>query len=61
MPNIMERSVIDMRQGSYVITLPKPWIRYMRIKPKDILEVIINDDLIIRKKKTQRIKNRRPK
>jgi len=48
MPNLVERSVIDMGQGSYVITLPKPWVRYFQIQPGDKLEVISNDDLIIR-------------
>lgn len=52
MTYLIERSVIDMGQGSYIMTLPKPWIRYMRIKPKDKLEVIIKDDLIIRVKHT---------
>ena len=48
MPTLTERSVIDMRQGSYIITLPKAWVRYFGIKPGDKLQVIANGDLIIR-------------
>jgi AbrB family looped-hinge helix DNA binding protein len=51
MPTIVERSVIDMGQGSYIITLPKPWIRYMGIKPGEKLEVIANGELVIRCKR----------
>jgi len=51
MPTLVERSVIDMGQGSYVITLPKPWIRYLGIKPGERLEVITNGEIIIRRKK----------
>jgi len=51
MPTLVERSVIDMGQGSYVITLPKPWVRYFDIRPGDKLEVISNGELIIRRKK----------
>jgi len=34
-------------QGSYVITLPKDWIRYFGIKPGDKLQVISNGELRI--------------
>ena len=56
MPTLTERSVIDMGQGSYIITLPKAWIRYFGIKPGDKLEVITNDDLIIKPVKMGRAK-----
>jgi len=53
---LVERSVIDMGQGSYIITLPKPWVRYFGIKPGEKLEVISNGELIIRRKKGKRRK-----
>lgn len=56
MPTEYERRVIDMRQGSYVMTLPKPWIRYYGLKPGDRLILTINGDLTVRpldKKKRQ--------
>jgi AbrB family looped-hinge helix DNA binding protein len=37
-----------MHQGSYVITLPKAWLRYFRLKPGDTLEIIANGELTIR-------------
>jgi len=55
MPNLVERSVIDMGQGSYIITLPKPWVRYFGIKPGEKLEVISNGELIIRRKKNKHL------
>lgn len=48
MPTLDKRSVIDLGQGSYVITLPKAWLRYFGIKPGDKLEVIANGELVIR-------------
>lgn len=51
MPTLTERSVINMGQGSFVMTLPKAWVRYFGIKPGDKLEIITNDDLIVRPKK----------
>jgi len=48
MPTLDERSVINLGQGSYVITLPKAWLRYFGIKLGDKLEVITNGELVIR-------------
>jgi AbrB family looped-hinge helix DNA binding protein len=48
MPTLQLRSVIDMGQGSYVITLPKPWLRYFGIRPGDKLEIETNGELIVR-------------
>ncbi len=56
MPTLTERSVIDMGQGSYIITLLKAWLRYFGIKPGDKLEVTTNDDLIIRLKKRRKVR-----
>ena len=47
MPTLNERSVINLGQGCYVITLPKDWIRYFGIKPGDKLQVISNGELRI--------------
>jgi len=54
MPTLVERSVIDMGQGSYIITLPKPWVRYMGIRPGERLEIIANGELVIRRKRKKR-------
>ncbi|MDP3955159.1 MAG: AbrB/MazE/SpoVT family DNA-binding domain-containing protein [bacterium] len=54
MPTLVERSVINVGQGSYVITLPKPWLRYFDIKPDDKREIIISRELRIRPPKTKR-------
>ena len=54
MPILVERTVIDMHQGSFVITLPKPWIRYLGLKPGDKLEVIVDGELVIRPKQRRK-------
>ncbi|MBI4187926.1 MAG: AbrB/MazE/SpoVT family DNA-binding domain-containing protein [Chloroflexi bacterium] len=54
MPTLFERSVINLGQGSCVITLPKAWLRYYGINPGDKLEVIINGELVIRLPKAKR-------
>jgi AbrB family looped-hinge helix DNA binding protein len=61
MPTLQQRSVIDMGQGSYVITLPKPWLRYFGIQPGDKLEIETDGDLIIRRPKRKRQNQRRGK
>ena len=40
MPNLYERTVIDLNQGSCVVCLPKAWLRYHNIKPGDKVEVV---------------------
>jgi bifunctional DNA-binding transcriptional regulator/antitoxin component of YhaV-PrlF toxin-antitoxin module len=55
MPTLNERSVINLGQGSYVITLPKDWIRYFDIKPGDKLEIVSNGELRIFPPKRQEV------
>lgn len=54
MPTLTERSVIDLRQGSYAITLPKAWVRYFGIRPGDKLEVVTNGELRVHPKRKRR-------
>lgn len=49
---VTQRSVINLGQGSYIITLPKVWCDYLGIRPGQRLEVIANEDLTIRVKKS---------
>lgn len=53
MPSSYTQRIIDMRQGSYMISLPKPWLRYFGLKPGDELEVIANGELTIRPPKRE--------
>ncbi len=48
MPTIEERKVIKGGSSSCLICLPKPWVRYNKIKAGDKLEVITNGELTIR-------------
>jgi bifunctional DNA-binding transcriptional regulator/antitoxin component of YhaV-PrlF toxin-antitoxin module len=55
MPGLSERTVIDLGQGSYVVCLPKAWLRYYGLGPGDKVEVISNGEITIRpKRKGQR-------
>lgn len=51
MPGLNERTVIDLGQGSYVVCLPKAWLRYYGLKPGDKVEVISNGEVTIRPKR----------
>lgn len=51
MPGLSERTVIDLGQGSYVVCLPKAWLRYYGLKPGDKVEVISNGEITIRPKR----------
>jgi bifunctional DNA-binding transcriptional regulator/antitoxin component of YhaV-PrlF toxin-antitoxin module len=53
-PTLTKRSVIDMGQGSYIITLPKSWVRYYQLEPGDRLEVIADGNLRIWPPKAKR-------
>lgn len=58
MPTLQERTVIDLGQGSYVVCLPKPWLKYYGIKPGDKVVIEANGELTImpkgiRKKRKQ--------
>ena len=59
MPTLVERTVINMGQGSYIITLPRPWLRYFGIQPGDKLEIETNGDLVIRRPKRKRIRQKK--
>ena len=48
MGTITYRKVIDLGQGSVVITLPKPWVRFHGLQAGDIVEVVTNGKLVVR-------------
>lgn len=48
MGTMQQRSIIDLGQGSFVITLPKPWLRFHRLKAGDKVEVITNGKLVVK-------------
>ena len=56
---IEERTVSKVGGSSLMVTLPKGWIRYMGIKPGDVVEVITNGEVIIRPKR--KISSQQPK
>lgn len=48
MPTETVRSIIDLGQGSVVITLPKAWVRYHRLRPGDKVLVVTNGKLVVK-------------
>ena len=48
MPTLTFRKIIKFGQTGLVITIPKSWIRYYKLKAGDRLEVIADGELIIR-------------
>ncbi|QBX63316.1 AbrB/MazE/SpoVT family DNA-binding domain-containing protein [Dehalococcoides mccartyi] len=50
MPLLVERKLFKIGEGGFAVTLPKAWINYHRLKPGDMVEVVVDGDLIIRVK-----------
>jgi antitoxin component of MazEF toxin-antitoxin module len=55
MPIQVERILFRVGEGSLAVTLPKAWVVYNRLKPGDIVEVVVNDEgvLVYRKEKSE--------
>ena len=53
MPMLVERSLFKIG-GAFAITLPKPWVRYYKLKSGDKLEMMANNDLVVRVKEEVR-------
>ena len=46
----VERTLLKVGEDSFAVTLPKAWISYKQLKHGDVVEIIVNDDVIIRAK-----------
>lgn len=56
MPTITERSLINM-SGSLVMTIPKGWVRFYRLKAGDKVMVVADEELLV-KPKARRKRNK---
>jgi phosphate uptake regulator len=54
MPQIEERTISKVGGSSLMVTLPKGWLRFHRIKAGDKVEVVSNGELRIRPKRKAR-------
>ena len=61
MPILVKRKVFKVGEGSFAVTLPKAWVSYKQLKYGDTVEIVANDDIIIRAKTNRRKVDRRPK
>jgi AbrB family looped-hinge helix DNA binding protein len=50
MPILVERKLFKIGEGGFAITIPKAWINYHRLKPGDKVEIIADNEIIIRVK-----------
>ncbi len=48
MPILVERKLFKTGEGAIAVTLPKAWTNYYHLKPGDKVEIIGEDELIIR-------------
>lgn len=48
MGHLQKRKIIKLGTSSLTVTLPKEWTRYFELKKGDAVEVISNDEVIIR-------------
>jgi len=53
MPILVERSLIKLGTA-LVVSLPKAWTRYFQLRAGDRVEIVGNDDLVIRVKKEKK-------
>jgi antitoxin component of MazEF toxin-antitoxin module len=53
MPILVERKLFRIGEGGYAVTLPKAWINYNRLKAGDKVEIVVNQNLVIRIKTEQ--------
>ena len=57
MPIQVERTLFRIGNGGFAVTVPKAWVRYRKLRPGDKVEIVADEDLIIRvKPKPQGIK-----
>jgi len=52
MPILTLRKLIRFGGDGVVITVPTGWVRYHKLKAGDRLEVIVNDNLVVRPNRT---------
>jgi len=50
MPIKMERTLFKVGEDSFAVTLPKAWISYKQLKHGDMVEVLVDEDVVIRTK-----------
>jgi antitoxin component of MazEF toxin-antitoxin module len=48
MPNITKRSLFRIGDGGLALTIPKTWWTYYHLQPGDKVDVISNDELVVR-------------
>jgi bifunctional DNA-binding transcriptional regulator/antitoxin component of YhaV-PrlF toxin-antitoxin module len=48
MPVIFERKLFKIGEGGIAVTIPKAWVRYYDLQPGDKIELIVNQEIIIR-------------
>jgi len=46
-----ERILFKVGEDSFAVTLPKAWIAYQQLKHGDAVEMVVNEEIVIRKKK----------
>jgi len=48
MPALEKRKIIAIGEGGHAITLPKPFVTYHKLRPKDVVEILYDNILIVR-------------
>jgi len=50
MPILVERKLFKTGEGAIAVTLPKAWTNYFHLKPGDKVEIVGENELVIRLK-----------
>lgn len=51
MPAIFERKLFKIGEGGIAVTLPKSWINFYGLQAGDRVEILVDNDLVIRPRK----------
>ena len=61
MPIQVERTLFRIGNGGFAVTVPKAWVRYRKLQPGDKVEVVADEDLIIRPMVSRAARKKREK
>lgn len=47
MPSLFNRSLIRVGNGALVLVVPRSWVKYNNLQPRDIIQVKVNKNLVV--------------
>jgi len=47
MPSMFKRSLLRIGNGALAVVVPKSWVDYHGLRPKDVVQVKVNKNLVV--------------